>query len=278
MQMIAEVYGVMRDHLSMDAPTMASVFSAWSKGPLDSYLIDITAEVLSVQDAATGRPIVDMIVDAAGQKGTGRWSVIESQMMGVPATAIEAAVAARSLSAMRAQRAQAETLLGLPRQQDRRDDQQVVDDLGKALLAGKVAAYAQGFAVMAAASQEFGWNLPMATIARIWRAGCIIRSRFLDEIATAFSENPDVPNLALTPAFSGLLAETDMGLRRIVAEAALNSLPVPALASALGYFDTYRRGRGTANLIQAQRDFFGAHGFERLDAQGEHHGPWGGQS
>ncbi|PHR20118.1 MAG: phosphogluconate dehydrogenase (NADP(+)-dependent, decarboxylating) [Hoeflea sp.] len=276
MQMIAEVYGVMRDHLSLDAASIGSVFSAWSKGPLDSYLIDITAEVLKVQDAASGRPIVDIIVDAAGQKGTGRWSVIESQMMGVPATAIEAAVAARSLSAMREQRATAQGRFGIPAQQDRRDQQQIVDDLEKALLAGKVAAYAQGFAVMAAASQEFGWNLPMATIARIWRAGCIIRSTFLDEIATAFTQDPDVANLALTPAFSKIIEDTDQSLRRVVAEAALNGLPVPALASALGYFDTYRRERGTANLIQAQRDFFGAHGFARLDAEGEHHGPWGG--
>jgi len=275
MQMIAEVYGVMRDHLAMDAAAIAAVFSAWSTGPLDSYLIDITGEVLKVEDAATGRPIVDIIVDAAGQKGTGRWSVIESQMMGVPATAIEAAVAARSLSAMRTQRAKAQARFGIPGQQPRRDDQQVIDDLEKALLAGKVAAYAQGFAVMAAASQEFGWNLPMQTIARIWRAGCIIRSRFLDEIATAFTQDPDVPNLALTPAFSKMIEDTDQSLRRVVAEAALNGLPVPALASALGYFDTYRRERGTANLIQAQRDFFGAHGFERLDAEGEHHGPWG---
>ncbi|OCW57753.1 NADP-dependent phosphogluconate dehydrogenase [Hoeflea olei] len=278
MQMIAEVYGVMRDHLGMDAPTIAAVFSAWSTGPLDSYLIDITAEVLKVHDAATGKAIVDVIVDAAGQKGTGRWSAIESQMMGVPATAIEAAVAARSLSAMRAERARAESLLGLPARQDRRNSQEVIDDLEKALLAGKIAAYAQGFAVMAAASREFGWNLPMPTIARIWRAGCIIRSRFLGEIATAFGADPDVSNLALTPAFSAMIKDTDASLRRIVAEAALNGLPVPALSSALGYFDTYRRARGTANLIQAQRDFFGAHGFERFDAEGEQHGPWGGTS
>ena len=131
---------------------------------------------------------------------------------------------------------------------------------------------------MSAASEEFGWNLPMATIARIWRAGCLIRSRFLDEIATAFTQDPDVANLALTPVFSKMLEDTDACLRRIVAEAALNGLPVPALASALGYFDTYRRARGTANLIQAQRDFFGAHGFERIGEDGAHHGPWGGQT
>ncbi|WP_324288183.1 NADP-dependent phosphogluconate dehydrogenase [Hoeflea algicola] len=277
MQMIAEVYGVMRDHLGMDAPSIAAVFSAWSTGPLDSYLIDITAEVLKVSDVVSNRPIVDIIVDAAGQKGTGRWAVIESQMMGVPATAIEAAVAARSLSAMRAERKNAQVRFGLPPQQARREGQQVIDDLEKALLAGKVAAYAQGFAVMTAASAEFDWKLPMATTARIWRAGCIIRSRFLDEIATAFTDTPDVANLAMTPAFSKIIEETDGSLRRIVSESVLNGLPVPALASAVSYFDTYRRERGTANLIQAQRDFFGAHGFERFDADGAHHGPWGGE-
>ena len=276
MQMIAEIYGILRDGLGMSATEIGEVFGKWNTGRLNSYLIEISETVLKATDPVSGTPMVDMIVDRAGQKGTGKWSVIESQMMGVPATAIEAAVAARSLSAMREQRATAQGRFGIPAQQDRRDEQKIVDDLEKALLAGKVAAYAQGFAVMAAASQEFGWNLPMATIARIWRAGCIIRSTFLDEIATAFTQDPDVANLALTPAFSKIIEDTDQSLRRVVAEAALNGLPVPALASALGYFDTYRRERGTANLIQAQRDFFGAHGFSRLDAEGEHHGPWGG--
>ncbi|WP_299861564.1 NADP-dependent phosphogluconate dehydrogenase [uncultured Hoeflea sp.] len=274
MQMIAEVYGVMRDHLGMDAPSIAGVFSAWSTGPLDSYLIDITSEVLTAYDPKSGQPIVDVIVDAAGQKGTGRWSVIESQIMGVPATAIEAAVAARSLSAMREQRAVAQARFGLPEQSERREGQAVIEDLEKALLAGKVAAYAQGFAVMAAASDEFGWNLPMAEIARIWRAGCIIRSQFLDEIATAYAERPDTGNLVMTPSFATKIEATDGALRRVVSQAVLNGLPVPALASAVGYFDSYRRARGTANLVQAQRDFFGAHGFERLDEEGEHHGPW----
>lgn len=276
MQMIAEVYGVMRDHLNMDAFSIASVFSVWAAGPLDSYLIDITAEVLKTGDVASGQSLVDVIVDAAGQKGTGRWSVIESQMMGVPATAIEAAVAARSLSAMRGERAAAQDRFGLPAIINRREGQAVINDLEQALLAGKIAAYAQGFAVMGAASKEFDWNLPMTTIAKIWRAGCIIRSRFLDEIAGAFSETPDVDNLAMTPAFSAMLEATDGSLRRVVSDAVLNGLPVPALSNAISYFDTYRRARGTANLIQAQRDFFGSHGFERLDADGEQHGPWGG--
>ena len=148
-------------------------------------------------------------------------------------------------------------------------------DLENALLAAKIGAYAQGFAVMAAASAEFGWNLPMPTIARIWRAGCIIRSQFLDEITSAFTKDPDVANLIVTPAFAQMVKDTDAPLRRVVSYAALSGLPVPALSSALSYFDAYRRGRGTANLIQAQRDFFGAHGFDRVDGVDKHHGPWG---
>ncbi|PWV95362.1 6-phosphogluconate dehydrogenase (decarboxylating) [Hoeflea marina] len=275
MQMIAEVYGVMRDHLGMAASEIGDVFDRWNKGPLDSFLIEISATVLRAADPETGKPMVDMILDAAGQKGTGRWSVIESQMMGVPATAIEAAVAARSLSAMTGERAEAEKLLGLPGPGKAGDKQAVIDDLEQALLAGKVAAYAQGFAVMAAASTEFGWDLPMPVIAKIWRAGCIIRSRFLDEIAGAFSKDPNVSNLALTSAFSKVLLETDGALRRVVAGAVTNGLPMPALASSVSYFDTLRRARGTANLIQAQRDFFGAHGFKRMDKAGDFHGPWG---
>jgi 6-phosphogluconate dehydrogenase, decarboxylating len=277
MQMIAEIYGIMRDRLRLDAAAMGDIFAGWASGPLDSFLIDITAQVLKASDPKTGRPVVDVILDAAGQKGTGRWSVIESQMMGVPATAIEAAVAARSLSAMVDERKAAERILGLPEAAAFAGDRSAfVADLEKALLAGKVAAYAQGFAVMAAASREFGWNLPMPVIARIWRAGCIIRSRFLDEIASAFAADPDISNLALTPAFSKVIAETDGALRRVAADAVTNGLPMPALSSAVSYFDTLRRARGTANLIQAQRDFFGAHGFARIDEAGEHHGPWGG--
>ncbi len=148
-------------------------------------------------------------------------------------------------------------------------------DLESALLAAKIGAYAQGFAVLSAASKEFNWSLPMPTIARIWRAGCIIRSQFLDEITTAFTKDPDIANLIVTPAFAKMVKESDGALRRVVSAAALGGLPVPALASALGYFDSYRRGRGTANVIQAQRDFFGAHGFDRIDGADSHHGPWG---
>ncbi len=275
MQMIAEVYGIMRDRLKMEPKAISDVFAKWNEGPLESYLISITAEVLKAIDPKTDQPMINLILDAAGQKGTGRWSAIEALNMGVPATAIEAAVAARSLSAAKDERIHAESVLGLPSSSDVADPEKFIADLEMALLAGKIAAYAQGFAVMSAASKEFDWGLPMPTIAKIWRAGCIIQSRFLDEISTAFSKDPDVANLVITPAFSKLLGECDGPLRHIVSESVLNGSPVPALASAVSYFDTYRRGQGTANLIQGQRDFFGAHGFKRLDEEGDHHGPWG---
>jgi len=277
MQMIAEIYGILRDGLGLSAKECSDIFGKWNKGRLESYLIEISELVLSKNDPISGKPMVDMIVDKAGQKGTGKWSAIEAQNMGVPATGIEAAVAARSLSSFKKQRENAEKVLGLPSAEQIKsiDRNQLIADLELALLAGKIGAYAQGFAVMAEASKEFGWSLPMPTIAQIWRAGCIIRSQFLDDITSAFRAMPDADNLVITPAFAALVKETDGALRRVVSTAALNGLAVPALASALGYFDSYRRGRGTANLIQAQRDFFGAHGFDRIDGVDKHHGPWG---
>lgn len=277
MQMIAEIYGILRDGLGLSAKECSEIFGRWNKGRLNSYLIEISEAVLKADDPITGKPMVDMIVDRAGQKGTGKWSVIEAQNMGVPATAIEAAVAARSLSSFKEQRERAENFLGRPGTGSINvaDRDAFIADLELALLAGKIGAYAQGFAVMAEASKEFGWQLPMPTIAKIWRAGCIIRSQFLDDITQAFREMPDVDNLVITPAFSAMVKETDGALRRTVSAAMLAGLPVPALASALSYFDSYRRGRGTANLIQAQRDYFGAHGFDRVDGVDKHHGPWG---
>ncbi len=277
MQMIAEIYGILRDGLGLSAAECSEIFKTWNKGRLESYLIEISGTVLGATDPITGKPMVDMIVDKAGQKGTGKWSAIEAQTMGVPATGIEAAVAARSLSSFKAQRETAETILGLPSKDQIAsvDRSALIADLELALLAGKIGAYAQGFAVMAEASREFGWKLPMPEIAKIWRAGCIIRSQFLDDITSAFRAMPDADNLVITPAFAAMVKETDGALRRVVSTAALNGLAVPALSAALSYFDSYRRGRGTANLIQAQRDFFGAHGFDRTDGVDKHHGPWG---
>jgi len=275
MQMIAEIYGILRDGLGLAAAEIGDIFAHWSTGRLNSYLIEITATVLTATDGTTGRPIVDVIRDQAGQKGTGRWTVMEAQNLGVPATAMEAAVAARSLSALKSEREQADRLYGLRGARLTPPDRKTfIDQLEFALYAGKIAAYAQGFAVMEAASQEFSWNLPMATIARIWRAGCIIRSQFLDTIASAFVASGRLSNLLIAPEFIATMKETVPSLRRIVADAANSGVPIPALSSALAYFDGYRQGRGTANLIQAQRDFFGAHGFERVDQEGIRHGPW----
>lgn len=275
MQMIAEIYGVLRDGLGLAPKAIGNIFAKWNKGRLNSYLIEITASVLAANDPRTGAPMVDVILDSAGQKGTGRWAVIEAQMMGVPATAIEAAVAARSLSAMKNERLAASGPYAKAGSRSLGDPNSLIDKLELALFAGKIAAYAQGFAVLEAASKEFSWNLPMATIARIWRAGCIIRSQFLDTIATAYEQNKGLTNLLRAPDFVTLMQAATPALRHVVARSAQEGLPVPALSSALAYFDGYRQARGTANLIQAQRDFFGAHGFKRLDAEGDFHGPWG---
>ena len=275
MQMIAEIYGLMRDGLMMTPAGMAEVFATWNKGPLNSYLIEITATVLATVDRQTGKPLVDLIVDSAGQKGTGKWSVIEAQTLGVPATAIESAVAARILSSLRAERAAAASAFAISHPAISPSSRpEFLRQLEAALLAGKVAAYAQGFAVMARASQDYGWNLPLATIARIWRAGCIIRSQFLDQISQAYASAGTSGNLMMVEAFRQIMMDSHGPLRRTVADAALAGLPVPALAASLSYFDAYRQARGTANLIQGQRDFFGAHSFERIDTEGSHHGPW----
>ncbi len=276
MQMIAEVYGLLRDAAGMSAGEIADVFAAWNQGPLNSYLIEITAGVLAVGDATTGKPLVDVILDRAGQKGTGRWSVMEAQSLGVPATTIEAAVAARALSAMKDERMRAAAAYGeqLPARLDL-DRDGLIKRLEAGLYAGKIAAYAQGFAVLEAASAEHEWYLPMANIARIWRAGCIIRSQFLDRIALAFEATDDKGNLLLAPDFIAEMTASHPALRSVVALSAASASPAPALSSALAYFDAYRQPQGTANLIQAQRDFFGAHGFERVGETGAYHGPWG---
>jgi 6-phosphogluconate dehydrogenase len=276
MQMIAEIYGVLRDGCGLSAGEIAAVFARWNEGRLNSFLIEITAKVLAADDVETGQPMVDLILDRAGQKGTGKWSVIEAQTLGVPATAIEAAVAARVISSLRDERLVAQDVYGVGERAPLAGQvEALVDDLELALFSGKIAAYAQGFAVLDAASREFSWDVPLPTVARIWRAGCIIRSQFLGVLAEAFA-GPHVDNLLMAPAFVEMMKEAHPSLRKVVALSAENALPMPALSSALGYFDSYRQGRGTSNLIQAQRDFFGAHGFERVDRPGAHHGPWGG--
>ena len=270
MQMIAEVYGVMRDGLGMNPLACSEVFKQWNKGPLNSYLIEITGHVLAAVDKQTGKPLVELILDKAGQKGTGRWSAIAAQELAVPATAIEGAVAARSISALKTERVAAEAVYG---KRSAGKANISLDDLEKALLAGKLVSYAQGFAVMAKASEDNNWNLPMPTIAKIWRAGCIIRSGFLDQITAAFNRGP-VSNLLVAPDFVTLMKGAHTSLRKVVAAGALGEFPLVCLSASLSYFDSYRMAQGTANLIQGQRDFFGAHGFEMIDRPGEQHGKW----
>ena len=273
MQMIAETYGIMRDGMGMDADAIGEVFERWDKGILNSYLIEISGKVARTTDAKTNGPLLDVIADAAGQKGTGRWTVIEAQHLAAPVPAIEAAVVARNLSSRRALRAEGEALFGTgPSPLD--DGALSLDDLEAALIAGKIICYTQGFEMIAAASEAFGWALPLPEIAKVWRAGCIIRSDMLDDMSAALDATPD-RLLAFAPYFADHLKASHPALRRVVAQASLHGIAVPALASGLAYFDALRTARGTANMIQGQRDFFGLHGFERLDDQKTgQHGPW----
>ncbi len=273
MQMIAEVYGIMRDGLGMDSPAIATTFAKWDKGPLRSYLIEISGKIASATDPETGKPMLDVIVDAAAQKGTGRWTVIEAQHLAAPIPAIEAAVVARNLSSQQEARAAGEALFGAAPHHIAHDVLPL-DTLEEALIAGKILCYAQGFGMIEKASEQFGWALPLPAIAEVWREGCIIRSAMLDDMATALRKDPQ-RNLMMAPKFADILKKTHGALRIVVAQAALHGMPLPALSSGLAYFDTMRTTRGTANMIQAQRDFFGAHGFARIDGGTGHHGPWG---
>ena len=272
MQMIAEVYGMMRDGAGLAASDIAPVFRTWNRGPLESYLIEVTGEVLATKDPQTDEDMVDLIADQAGQKGTGRWTVIEAVRMGQVAGIIEAAVGARVMSAQKSTRERAARLL-VPAGTDTMIPVSE-HDLQSALIVGRILSYAQGFEILAAGSTEFNWSLDFARIAEIWRAGCIIRSTMLDDIATTFRSQRPAGHLALSDHFIPMLTTHVAGLRRVVSAAALKGLPTPALAAALSWFDMIRQERGTSDLIQAQRDYFGAHSFERVDAEGSHHGPW----
>jgi len=274
MQMIAGVYGIMRDGMGMDAAAIAEVFGGWNAGPLKSYLIEISGRVAAADDPKTGAPMLDVILDRAGQKGTGRWTVIEAQHLAAPVPAIEAAVLARNLSARLDERKLGQALFGAA-PKPLTPGALSLEMLERALIVGKVLCYAQGFSLISTASEQFGWSLPMPAIARVWRAGCIIRSAMLNDMADALTEDAG-RNLMLAPYFAGLLKDGNDALRNTVAVAAQHGLPVPALASGLGYFDMMRTARSTANMIQAQRDYFGAHGFERIDGGAGHHGPWAG--
>ncbi len=272
MQMIAEVYGVMRDGLGMAADAVAQTLKSWNAGPLQSYLIEISGEVSAAIDTHSGKPMLDMILDRAGQKGTGRWTVIEAQHLAATIPAIESAVMARNLSSRLDERRAGEAVFGAA---PTGKSGLTLAQLEQAMIAGKILCYAQGFALISAASKEFGWPMPLPEIARVWREGCIIRSSMLNDMATALTDDP-TRNLMLAPFFADHLKGSQSALRAVVADAAMNGIAVPALSSGLAWFDSMRTARGTANMIQAQRDFFGAHGFERVDGLADKHGPWAG--
>jgi len=277
MQLIAEAYDLMHRGLGLSPEAMQSVFTAWDRGRLDSYLIEITADIVNFREG-DDRPVLERILDSAGQKGTGRWTAEAALSLGTPATLATEAVFARSLSAMVDERRRASGDLAGPAPAIEGEPATVLADLEQALYASKIVSYAQGFMLLRQAAAEHGWDLDHGGIALLWRAGCIIRAAFLDEVHRAFREDPGLPSLLLAPYFAGRLAEAQDGWRRTVARAAGAGLPVPTYSAALAFYDGYRSGRLPANLIQAQRDYFGAHRYEAVDRpRGEYfHTDWTG--
>ncbi len=278
MQLIAEAYQLMREGLGMELDAIQKVFSRWNQGRLNSYLIEITADILAYREA-DGSPLIDHILDSAGQKGTGKWTGISALDLGVPLTLIAEAVFARCLSALKDQRLEAEGIFDLSENPYHGDVQTAVDALGQALYASKIVSYAQGYMLMQEAAKEYAWELHYGDIALVWRGGCIIRSRFLNNIKEAYDNHAGLQNLLLDGYFAGQVRETQAGWRRTCALGIETGIPLPAMTSALAFFDGYHRGRLPANLIQAQRDYFGAHTYERLDRpRGEHfHTDWTGE-
>ncbi len=264
MQLICETYQLMRDHLGMTADEMHSVFAEWNKGVLDSYLIEITTEILAKKDS-DGEPLVDKILDTAGQKGTGKWTAIAALDEGIPLTLIGEAVFARCLSALKDARVSASAVLKGPQRKFAGDRSEFIECIRKALYAAKIISYAQGYSLMRAAAKTYSWNLNYGGIALMWRGGCIIRSAFLGKIKEAFDKNPALENLLLDDYFKNEISACTDGWRSVCAEAILSGVPVPAMSSALSYFDGIRTSRMSANLLQAQRDYFGAHTYERVD-------------
>jgi 6-phosphogluconate dehydrogenase len=277
MQLIAEAYDLLRSGLGAEPSELAAIFSEWNSGDLESFLIELTADVLGHVDAETGRPFVDLVADRAEQKGTGRWTVQSALDLGVPITGIAEATFARSLSGHVAQREAAAAAFGAPAGEGFATDRdRFVDDVRKALYASKVVAYAQGFDQIAAGSDEYGWDIDRGAMATIWRGGCIIRARFLDRIRQAYDDDSELPSLLVAPYFADAVSAGVDSWRRVVAIAAEQAIPTPAFSSSLAYFDALRRPRLPAALIQGLRDNFGAHTYQRVDKEGSFHTIWGG--
>jgi 6-phosphogluconate dehydrogenase len=275
MQLITEAYQLMREGLGLSADQLAGIFGDWNQGALESYLIEITAEILAVKDA-DGSPRVDHILDSAGQKGTGKWTAIDALEQGIPLTLIAEAVNARFLSALKSERLAAAEVLGRPSGPVVTDTESWLQAVHDALYAAKIVSYAQGFMLMRAASEKYGWNLAYGDVAMLWRAGCIIRSRFLGDIKAAYARDAELNSLLLDPFFSDALRNAEAGWRKAVGLGIDQGIPLPAFSAALAFFDGYRRAFLPANLLQAQRDYFGAHTYRRTDTEGVFHTDWVG--
>lgn len=275
MQLIAESYDLMQNILDLSVDEMAETFSEWNKGELDSFLIEITADILTRKDdLGTGKPIVDVILDAAGNKGTGKWTSQSALDLGVPLPLITESVFARYISAYKEERVAASEILSKPNFEYTGDKAELVEKIRQALYFSKIMSYAQGFAQLRTASKEYDWNLPFGEIAKIWREGCIIRARFLQKITDAYEREEDLANLLLDDYFKEITEKYQQSVRDVVSLAVQAGVPVPTFSSAIAYFDSYRSKRLPANLIQAQRDYFGAHTYERTDREGIFHYSW----
>jgi 6-phosphogluconate dehydrogenase len=274
MQLISEAYYILKNVLGLSAEELHEIFSEWNQGVLDSYLIEITADIFSKYDTDTKTPLVEMILDKAGQKGTGKWTSQSALDLGIPTPTITEAVFARCISAYKDERVKASQVLSGPHQSFSGDKKDFIEAIRDALYASKICSYAQGFALMRAASQEYHWQLNFGEIALLWRGGCIIRARFLERIRDAYVRNPELSNLLVDPYFSDALASVQNNWRLVVRTCADLGVPIPAFSASLAYYDSYRQAVLPANLIQAQRDYFGAHTYERIDRPGVFHTEW----
>ncbi|MGW8957233.1 NADP-dependent phosphogluconate dehydrogenase [Paenibacillus sp. NPDC055715] len=275
MQLIGEAYHLLKSALNVNAEELHEIFTEWNKGELDSYLIEITADIFSQYDSETGKPMVDVILDAAGQKGTGKWTSQSALDLGVPLSMITESVFSRFLSAMKDERIAASKVLSGPNAESfSGDKKEFIESVRKALFASKIVSYAQGFAQMRAASDEYDWNLEYGKIAMIFRGGCIIRSQFLQNIKDAYDRDPALKNLLLDSYFKNVVETYQNAWRQVISVAVSQGIPVPGFSSALAYYDSYRTERLPANLLQAQRDYFGAHTFKRVDKEGVFHHQW----
>lgn len=274
MQLIAEAYDILHRSLGLTAGELHTVFSEWNEGELESYLIEITRDIFARVDQDTGKPLVDVILDEAKQKGTGKWTSQNALDLGVPTPTINAAVEARIISGYKEERVAASKVLKGPEPSEKKTNVEIVNDVRDALYAAKICSYAQGFTLLRMASDEYSYGLNYGEIARIWRGGCIIRARFLDDIRAAFERNPALTNLLMDPKFGNAVESRQGALRRIIQLAVGEGIPAPAFSSSLAYYDSYRSARMPANLTQAQRDYFGAHTYRRIDQDGSFHTEW----